>query len=195
MGGLADLLQQGAPAPGAFETWWGISLKMDRQLLQFTIDTFYTQYATVADVEQILLIIAFQPITKPAMQAMQKNGGNSLGLDPENGPYFIINFNAAWNKKEDEPKFQEVVNKIIGLLKTEAKTRNMDNEFIYLNYASEYQDPIGSYGAENMERLRSVSKKYDPNLVGLNWSRAHQTRIRPERDVSYGDGSELMRGM
>jgi hypothetical protein len=165
MGGLADLLQQGAPAPGAFETWWGISLKMDRQLLQFTIDTFYTQYATVADVEQILLIIAFQPITKPAMQAMQKNGGNSLGLDPENGPYFIINFNAAWNKKEDEPKFQEVINKIIGLLKTEAKTRNMDNEFIYLNYASEYQDPIGSYGAENMERLRSVSKKYDPKQV------------------------------
>jgi hypothetical protein len=130
--------------------------------MQFAIDTFYTQYATVANVEQILLIMAFQPITKPAMEAMQKNGGNALGLDTENGPYFIINFNAAWNSKEDEPKFHEVIKGIIATLKAEAKRRNLDDDFVYLNYASEYQDPIGSYGAKNKERLRSVSRKYDP---------------------------------
>ena len=165
MGGLADLLNQGAPAPGAFETWWGISVKIDRKLMQFAIDTFYTQYATVADVEQILLIMAFQPITKPAIQAMQKNGGNALGFDPENGPYFIINFNAAWNSKDDDPKYNRVINSIIAVLKTEAKRRNLDNDFVYLNYASEYQDPFGSYGAKNKERLKSVSRKYDPKGV------------------------------
>ena len=145
--------------------WWGISLKIDRQLMQFAIDTFYTQYATVADVEQILLIMAFQPITKPAMQAMRKNGGNALGLDPENGPYFIINFNAAWNSKEDESKFHEVIDSIIVALKTEAKRRDFDNDFVYLNYASEYQDPIASYGAKNRDRLGSISRQYDPKQV------------------------------
>ncbi|KAG9188953.1 hypothetical protein G6011_05821 [Alternaria panax] len=165
MSGMADLLNQGAPTPGAYQTWWGISLKMDRQLLQFVVDTFYEQEATVADVEKILLIMAVQPITESATKAMQKNGGNSLGIDPGNGPYFVLNFNAAWNNKEDEPKFHSVIANIIKLVKAEAKRRNLDNDFVYLNYASEYQNPLGSYGTKNKDRLVKISKNYDPKQV------------------------------
>ncbi|CAN9164842.1 unnamed protein product [Alternaria alternata] len=165
MSGMADLLNQGAPTPGAYQTWWGVSLKMDRPLLQFIVDTFYAQEATVADVEKILLIMAVQPITKSAAKAMQKNGGNALGIDPENGPYFVLNFNAAWNNKEDEAKFHTVIANIIKLVKAEAKRRNLDNNFVYLNYASEYQDPIGNYGVKNKQRLMEVSKRYDPKQV------------------------------
>ena len=165
MGGMADLLNQGAPVPGAYESWWGISLKLDRRLLDFVVDTFFTQVATVADVEQIFVIMAIQPITEGEMKAMQKNGGNALGLDPEHGPYFVLNFNPAWIKAEDQDKFFKVVSDVIDMVKTEAKRRNLDNSFIYLNYASEYQDPIGSYGAANKERLQNISKKYDPAQV------------------------------
>lgn len=165
MSGMANLLNEGAPAAGAYETWWGISLKMDRELLEFIVDAFYAQEATVADVEKILLIMAIQPITEGALEAMQKNGGNALGLDPTNGPYFVLNFNAAWNSKEDEPKFHKVISNIINTVKAEAKRRGLDNDFIYLNYASEYQDPISSYGAINKQRLIKVSKKYDPAQV------------------------------
>jgi hypothetical protein len=165
MSGMANLLNEGAPAPGAYETWWGISLKMDRELLDYVVDTFYTQEATVAEVEKILLIMAIQPITKGALEAMQKNGGNALGLDPKSGPYFILNFNAAWTNGEDEPKFHKAISDTISLINAEAKKRGLDNDFVYLNYASEYQDPIGSYGAANKERLRSISKKYDPKQV------------------------------
>ncbi|KAF2131847.1 FAD binding domain-containing protein [Dothidotthia symphoricarpi CBS 119687] len=165
MSGMATLLNEGSPAPGAYQTWWGVSLKMDRQLLQFIIDTFYEQETTIADVEKILLIMAVQPITEGALTAMQKHGGNALGLDPKNGPYFILNFNAAWNKKEDEPRFHEVIFNIIKLVEAEAKRRNLGNDFVYLNYASEYQDPIGSYGAANKQRLISISKRYDPTQV------------------------------
>jgi len=109
--------------------------------------------------------MAVQPITKGTLQAMEKNGGNALGLDPSNGPYFVLNFNAAWNSKEDEPKFHKLISKVIEVVRIEAKRRNLDNDFIYLNYASEYQDPIESYGAANKERLIKISKKYDPAQV------------------------------
>lgn len=165
MSGMAALLNEGAPPSGTYETWWGISLKMDRQLLQFIVDAFYTQEATIADVEKILLIAAIQPITESAIKAMQKNGGNALGIDPSNGPYFVLNFNAAWTKPEDEPKFHTVIANIIKLVKAEAKRRNLDNDFVYLNYASEFQDPMGSYGKKNKERLIQISKKYDPKQV------------------------------
>lgn len=165
MSGMANLLNEGAPAPGAYQTWWGISLKMDRSLLQFTVDAFFEYEATVADVEKLLLIMAVQPITEAALNAMQKNGGNALGLDPSNGPYFMLNFNAAWNTKEDEPRFHRVISKIVKTVKMEARRRKLDNDFVYLNYASEYQDPIGSYGAANKDRLIKISKKYDPAQV------------------------------
>lgn len=165
MSGMANLLNEGAPAPGAYQTWWVISLKMDRNLLQYVVDAFFEQEATIANVEKILITMAVQPITEGALQAMQSNGGNALGLNPNNGPYFILNFNAAWEKEEDEPQFHRVISNVIKAAKAEAKKRGLDNDFVYLNYASEYQDPTGSYGVANKERLEKVSKKYDPSQV------------------------------
>lgn len=165
MSGMANLLNEGAPAPGAYQAFWGISLKMDRLLLDFIVGTFFNEVATLVDVEQILQVMAIQPITEGALKAMQKNGGNALGLDPKNGPYFVLNFNSAWDNKEDEPKFQKVISKIIDTVKAEARSRGLDNDFIYMNYASQYQDPIGSYGSANRQRLVEISKKYDPTQV------------------------------
>lgn len=38
-------------------------------------------------------------------------------------------------------------------------------EFKYLNYATAWQDPLGSYGKEGLEVLKKVSRKYDPEGV------------------------------
>lgn len=38
-------------------------------------------------------------------------------------------------------------------------------DYIYMNYASQYQDVIGSYGSGNQNRLKAVAKKYDPTGV------------------------------
>ena len=48
---------------------------------------------------------------------------------------------------------------------TYAKSQNLYNEFIYLNYALQSQDPIASYGEESVARLRAVSSRYDPQGV------------------------------
>jgi hypothetical protein len=42
---------------------------------------------------------------------------------------------------------------------------DLNLDWVYLNYADETQDPLGSYGAENVRRLREVSKIYDPEQV------------------------------
>lgn len=42
------------------------------------------------------------------------------------------------------------------------------HEFQYINYADPSQDPIGSYGVENVEFLINVSRAYDPRGV---WQR------------------------
>lgn len=35
--------------------------------------------------------------------------------------------------------------------------------FEYLNYAAPFQDPLGSYGAHNLQFLRDVAGRYDPD--------------------------------
>lgn len=37
------------------------------------------------------------------------------------------------------------------------------HSFEFANYAAWFQDPMASYGAENLEFLREVSRKYDPS--------------------------------
>ena len=43
-----------------------------------------------------------------------------------------------------------------------AESMHLLHKFQYLNYADPSQDPLGSYGDENVARLREVSRKYDP---------------------------------
>jgi hypothetical protein len=39
------------------------------------------------------------------------------------------------------------------------------HEFIYMNYASLYQDVISGYGSTNKARLQKISAYYDPQGV------------------------------
>lgn len=44
----------------------------------------------------------------------------------------------------------------------EAIQRGQAVPYKYLDYAWDFQDPIGSYGGGNVEKLKEVSKKFDP---------------------------------
>lgn len=46
-----------------------------------------------------------------------------------------------------------------------AQQKGLYNEWIYLNYASQWQDPIKAYGANEVAFLRSVSREYDPKGI------------------------------
>lgn len=46
-----------------------------------------------------------------------------------------------------------------------AKTIGGDVGFLYLNYCDGSQDPLGSYGAENIRKMKDAAAKYDPTGV------------------------------
>jgi hypothetical protein len=46
-----------------------------------------------------------------------------------------------------------------------ARSMGLLHEFQYINYADPSQDPIGSYGEDNVEFLSETSRKYDPKGV------------------------------
>ena len=46
-----------------------------------------------------------------------------------------------------------------------ARQRGGHEDFVDLNYADASQNPLGSYGEENVQFIRKVAEKYDPSGV------------------------------
>lgn len=116
-------------------------------------------------------------------------GGNSLGFDGKEDlvctclssslcafQYFFSSFYAdigftvaglditvQWSLSRDDPAINSATERLLREAISYAKSEDLYNEYLYLNYALEKQDPIASYGAESVNFLRRVSGTYDPS--------------------------------
>ncbi|KAF1940451.1 FAD binding domain-containing protein [Clathrospora elynae] len=149
---------------GYRETYWTASSMLDRQMVEFVFNVSFEEFAKIQDVAGIIPANTLQIITVPVLEQMQKKGGNALGLSPSDGPIFFINLNSRWDNIEDDERVLKANANVVRRMQEEAKRRDMVNDYLYMNYASQFQDVIGSYG-KSTEKLRRIARKYDPTEV------------------------------
>lgn len=106
------------------------------------------------------------------------SGGNSLGLDgtkdlvctstiPLLSPIPLIltplglDITVQWSLSVDDAAIEIATESLLRQAIAYAESQNLYHRYLYLNYAMQGQDPIASYGPENVEFLRQVSRKYD----------------------------------
>jgi hypothetical protein len=164
LSGLVIDLGGGAPN-GIKATYWDHTFKLDKDLLKSIMDIYFEMLVPLQDVANLFPVLSFQAITIPAMEKMQQNGGNALGLDPKNGPIFICNLGMMWTDDADDNRVMSFSNALMQRLVAEAKSKHLDNDFIYMNYASPYQDAVASYGVSSKAKLISIASEYDPTAV------------------------------
>jgi len=70
-----------------------------------------------------------------------------------------------WSNPEDEAVVLEASRKIIDQAGTVGRKNETYLDFKYSNYCSRDQDPLASYGAESVSKLRSIVKEIDPRGV------------------------------
>jgi FAD/FMN-containing dehydrogenase len=164
---LSTLVSElGGNAPdGVQESYWDHTYKLNSALMKFSIDTYFDMMSDIADAPGLFPVLSFQAITVPAMQAMQRNGGNALGLDPSKGPIYICNLSIMWTDVKDNERIYKFANTLYEKLEEEAGRRGLKSEYIYMNYGSPWQDVVEGYGQENKKRLKEISRKYDPTGV------------------------------
>ncbi|PWY81204.1 6-hydroxy-D-nicotine oxidase [Aspergillus eucalypticola CBS 122712] len=121
------------------------------------------QAEALKDVEGIALTTVIQPMSSFAMRESLKNGGSPLGLEPVGQQWFLAR--ADWKNIQDEERVREAVRKIVDAAESAAKRTGVYLPYKYSNYAAWDQDPLASYGAENVRRLKEVARKYDPEAV------------------------------
>lgn len=164
LGELVGQLGEGVP-DGQRQTYWDVTFKLDRSLLSYLINTFYELLPDIISAEGVLPTVSIQLITIPQLQQMKKDGGNALGISPDDGPLFIMNLATMWTNPADDERILKFNNDLINKGKAEAAKKGLINDYIYMNYASAHQAVISSYGVENQKRLQAVSKWFDPTGV------------------------------
>ena len=161
---LTQMLSAANPY-GERQSYWTQTYKLDKNLLTYILDVFYDEAGKLADVADLLNPLTMQVITVPQMQNMQRNGGNALGLDPTQGPLLLINPAPAWTHAADDARVNNFVATFFKRTAAEAEKRGLASRYMYMNYASKYQDVIASYGTANKASLLRIANKYDPKKV------------------------------
>ncbi|TQV97831.1 hypothetical protein V2A60_006446 [Cordyceps javanica] len=160
---LPSLTQEfNATNPYGFrKTYWTFTFKNNAALMGDIVAIYTEEVDKVKDAPGIVPAVIFQPITTSMTKHFSKNGGNPLGLEGQ-GPLNLVNVDFSWTKISDDERIMAAAQAIVDRSIAAAKARGLDHPYLYQNYASQKQDVFAGYGEANLARLRSISKKYDP---------------------------------
>ncbi|KAF4551376.1 FAD-binding domain-containing protein 71 [Elsinoe fawcettii] len=159
--------------------YYVMTFKNDEAMNNIAKDIFFEAAEKAGALRGGQLLAVFQSITVPQIENMAKNGGNPLGLKPEDGPLTLFLINLFWQDAADDDAIITLASDCLKAVKAEAVARGLASDFVYMNYAAEFQDVIASYGAENKARLQQIAKKYDPQGVFQKLSPGYFKLDRP----------------
>ncbi|KAI1501432.1 FAD-binding domain-containing protein, partial [Biscogniauxia marginata] len=154
---------------GKYDNWFTLTFKLDARIVKKAADIFENM------VEELKLLVpdsnfyismVLQPLLKSSAAHSATRGGNILGLERLPGDCVLLVGTVEVDTAELSatvafPKFKEAIEEIESF----AKSVDGDVEFRYLNYSNGSQDPLGSYGGDNIRKMQEAAAKYDPNRV------------------------------
>ncbi|RYP18458.1 hypothetical protein DL765_003912 [Monosporascus sp. GIB2] len=150
---------------GLREVYYGLTVKATPAIAKIARDIFFAEYPAVAVVTGGNPVLIQQGITEGQIKNMQKNGGNPLGVSVADGPLYLIHVACWWQSKSDDKTVYSFISKVLTRIQAEGKKLGVENDYIYMNYASEFQDVIANYGPDNVAKLKKVAALYDPTNV------------------------------
>jgi len=162
---LTTLIDGNGKYDGKRQAFWTWTTKLDLELATLFKDIFSEELESVADVANLTIGFSLQVITDPILEKTKLNGGNALGLDTNEGPLMLCLVSPSWSDSADDERINKFAARIVDRSVEAAKAAGKANGYLYMNYASPWQDPISGYGSANQARLKAISKKYDPTGV------------------------------
>ncbi|ESZ92551.1 hypothetical protein SBOR_7077 [Sclerotinia borealis F-4128] len=137
-------------------------IRADNATLQEASTIYTTALSNITSIAGLIGSLTLQPYPVSLLQKSVADGGNSLGLSPSDGPLVSILLLTTWQNKSDDETIFKTMRGALENIKAAAVAKNSSVDYVFMNYAASFQDPISSYGVENKRKLQNVSKKYDP---------------------------------
>ncbi|KAL3302805.1 6-HYDROXY-D-NICOTINE OXIDASE [Colletotrichum asianum] len=147
-------------------TWFTTTFKNDPRISQKAAEVFESLVKMMKG-QAPDHDFAFQMVLQPLPLSFGKHsavrGGNMFGLEHIKDDCVLL----VWTVEVATPELRTNVafpalKGAIDEIEAYAKSVNGDVKFRYLNYCDASQDPLGSYGEENVRKMREAAEKYDP---------------------------------
>jgi len=95
---------------------------------------------------------------------VRKGDPNPLGLDGyTEGALVNAHFAVNWQDIQDDELVKSTARRGIVQIEAFAVANHTSHRYRFMNYCAEWQRPFEGYGDENLQFLRGVSQRYDPN--------------------------------
>jgi hypothetical protein len=138
------------------------TLRADKDALVAAAAIYTRAIEPIKPLQGITLSLTMNTYPRSTLCKISELGGNVLGLDARE-PLVSVLLLTYWQNREDDEKILPVLRAALEEIEDDAERRGQRVPYVYLNYASSFQDPFTSYGEENKKFLQEVSRKYDPD--------------------------------
>ncbi|KAF2745690.1 FAD binding domain-containing protein [Sporormia fimetaria CBS 119925] len=162
---LTTLLDGPASGTGLRQGFWTWTMKLDKEMATVAKDIFFEEVTSISDAADLVPAFSLQVLSTPILEKTAKRGGNALGLTAADGPLINALVALKWSNPADDTRMWRFAQKVKDRSFAAATAKGKAHPYVYMNYASPWQDPVASYGSTNKARLISISKKYDPTSV------------------------------
>ena len=144
------------------ELYISTTFKNNAKFLQTVYNMWNASIPLIANATDVIYSLTLQPIPPAITKRTAPLGGDSLGLDPSDGPLVLCQVSISWSLASDDSRIYSTERKFFDEIDEASKAAGLFNRFKYLNYAAPWQKPIDGYGPKNKAYLQAVSRKYDP---------------------------------
>ncbi|KAJ6630385.1 hypothetical protein B0H10DRAFT_984870 [Mycena sp. CBHHK59/15] len=166
---VTNEFQAMAPGNGRSQ-WFTLTVNADATLLWDIHQKGVEIFEPYLDRPNFSWAVTFQPINHGFAAAGAKNGGNPSGIAPEHGDLVMVLGSALWSDPGDDEILKAKIHEHMRWSEAAARERGLLHPFIYMNYACDIQDIMGSIGEKNLLEMRRIKKLYDPeNMFGKYW--------------------------
>lgn len=141
-------------------TYMNCTLRADKEALVSAAKIYSEGIEPLKPIDGIVLCLTLHVLPKSLLRKTAELGGNVLGLEAEE-PLVSVLLLTYWKHKKDDDAIMSVLQRTLGDIEKDAEARSQRVPYVYLNYASKFQDPFTSYGEANKKFLQEVSRKYD----------------------------------
>lgn len=107
----------------------------------------------------------FQSIPTIFSKHSVEKGGNVMGLDKLDQNVIMLLFNIAVKTADEEAIARPLLRSYGEQMQAFAASKGGLISWQFMNYADAYQDPLASYGADNVEKIRAAARKFDPQGI------------------------------
>lgn len=77
----------------------------------------------------------------------------------------MVRLNPHWQDAQYDAQVYAAAQRWVSSVQEYTTVLGLEHPYRFLNNAAPFQDPLGSYGADSLQFMRDVARKYDPDRV------------------------------